>query len=173
MNLFGSMKPGPNKNRSRGRNNPRRPNTNNPSHNQNQNNRNQVFDSNGPEVRIRGTVNQVLEKYLALARDASSSGDYVSAENFFQHAEHYYRILSANGGQHGGSPRIQPQGPMPPRNPNQPPQPGGQPDASQAAPQSQNGNGSAPHGAGSNGGGAAPESVDAEAESSEPVPEAN
>jgi len=115
----------------------------------------------------------VLEKYLALARDASSSGDYVSAENFFQHAEHYYRILSANGGQHGGSPRIQPQGPMPPRNPNQPPQPGGQP-----VPQSQNGNGSAPHGsaphgAGSIGSGTAPESVDAEGEFSEPVPEAN
>jgi Domain of unknown function (DUF4167) len=163
------MKPGPNKNRSRGRNNPRRPN-NNPNHNHN--NRNQVFESNGPEVRIRGTVNQVLEKYLALARDASSSGDYVSAENFFQHAEHYYRILSANGGQHGGSPRFPQQGPMPPRNPNQPPQPGAQPDSGPAAPQSQNGNGSAPHGAVSNSG-AAPEGGDTETESSEPVPEAN
>jgi len=71
------MKQGPNKNRSRGRNNPRRPN--NPSHGHNPSNRNQVLESNGPEVRIRGTVNQVLEKYLALARDASSSGDYVSA----------------------------------------------------------------------------------------------
>jgi hypothetical protein len=166
------MKPGPNKNRSRGRNNPRRPN-NNPSHGHNQGNRNQVFESNGPEVRIRGTVNQVLEKYLALARDASSSGDYVSAENFFQHAEHYYRILSANGGQHGGSPRIQPQqGPMPPRNPNQPQQSGGPQEAGQAAPQGQNGNGSASHGAGSNGG-TAPESATGEAESSEPIPETN
>ena len=164
------MKQGPNKNRSRGRNNPRRPN--NPSHGHNPSNRNQVLESNGPEVRIRGTVNQVLEKYLALARDASSSGDYVSAENFFQHAEHYYRNLSANGGQHGGSPRIQPQGPVPPRNPNQPQQPGGQHEAGQTAPQGQNGNGSAPHGAGANGG-AAPESASGEVESSEPVPETN
>jgi len=51
-----------------------------------------------------------------LARDASSSGDYVSAENFFQHAEHYYRILSANGGTHAGLQRLRgPQQGQPPQ----------------------------------------------------------
>ncbi len=59
------------------------------------NNRNQTFDSNGPNVRIRGNAYQVHEKYLTLARDASSSGDRVMAENYFQHAEHYYRVINA------------------------------------------------------------------------------
>lgn len=63
------------------------------------NNRNQTFDSSGPEGKVRGTANQVYEKYLALARDASSSGDRVTAENFFQHAEHYFRIMVASGQQ--------------------------------------------------------------------------
>ena len=58
-------------------------------------NRNQTFDSNGPEVRIRGNANQVHEKYLNLARDAAATGDRVLAESYFQHAEHYFRILSA------------------------------------------------------------------------------
>jgi hypothetical protein len=58
-------------------------------------NRNHVFDSNGPEVRIRGTAQQLFEKYLQLGRDATSSGDRVTAEAFFQHAEHYFRILNA------------------------------------------------------------------------------
>ncbi len=58
-------------------------------------NRNQTFDSNGPDVRIRGSAHQVHEKYLTLARDASASGDRVLAESYFQHAEHYFRILSA------------------------------------------------------------------------------
>jgi hypothetical protein len=44
---------------------------------------------------LRGTAAQVFEKYLALARDASSSGDRVASENFYQHAEHYYRLHSA------------------------------------------------------------------------------
>lgn len=64
--------------------------------------RTQVFDSNGPEGRIRGNAHQVMEKYLALARDASSQGDRVSAENFYQHAEHYFRLINAynlNNGQ--------------------------------------------------------------------------
>ncbi len=52
------------------------------------------FESSGPDIKVRGTAQQVLEKYLALARDASSAGDRISAENFFQHAEHYYRILN-------------------------------------------------------------------------------
>jgi hypothetical protein len=64
-----------------------------------QNSRVQSFDSSGPEGKVRGTANQVYEKYLALARDASSSGDRVMAENFFQHAEHYFRIMVANGQQ--------------------------------------------------------------------------
>ncbi len=53
----------------------------------------QTFDSNGPEVRIRGNAHQVLEKYQNLARDASSSGDRVLAESYYQYAEHYYRII--------------------------------------------------------------------------------
>lgn len=64
--------------------------------------RTQVFDSNGPEGRIRGNAHQVMEKYLALARDASSQGDRVAAENFYQHAEHYFRLINAynqNNGQ--------------------------------------------------------------------------
>ncbi len=55
--------------------------------------RHQTFDSNGPEIRIRGTAWQVFEKYQALARDAQSAGDRVKAENLLQHAEHYYRII--------------------------------------------------------------------------------
>ncbi|NHN88527.1 DUF4167 domain-containing protein [Acetobacter conturbans] len=58
-------------------------------------NRNHVFDSNGPEVRVRGTAQQLFEKYLQLGRDATSSGDRVTAEAYFQHAEHYFRILNA------------------------------------------------------------------------------
>lgn len=58
--------------------------------------RNQTFDSNGPDVRIRGNAHQVLEKYLAMARDAASQGDRVAAENYYQHAEHYYRVINAN-----------------------------------------------------------------------------
>lgn len=57
--------------------------------------RSQVFDSNGPEGRIRGNAHQVMEKYLALARDASSQGDRHAAENFYQHAEHYFRLINA------------------------------------------------------------------------------
>lgn len=56
--------------------------------------RTQVFDSNGPDVRIRGTAHQVCEKYLALAKDAASSGDWTMAENYYQHAEHYQRIIN-------------------------------------------------------------------------------
>lgn len=54
----------------------------------------QTFDSNGPSVRIRGTAAQINEKYLTMARDASSSGDRVLAESYLQHAEHYFRILN-------------------------------------------------------------------------------
>ncbi|MEL0144965.1 MAG: DUF4167 domain-containing protein, partial [Alphaproteobacteria bacterium] len=59
--------------------------------------RNQTFDSNGPGARVRGNASQIYEKYQQLARDAASSGDRVGAENFLQHAEHYYRLMIANG----------------------------------------------------------------------------
>jgi len=52
------------------------------------------IDSHGPDVRIRGSAQQVCNKYLALARDATSIGDRISAENLFQHAEHYFRIMA-------------------------------------------------------------------------------
>jgi hypothetical protein len=54
-----------------------------------------VYESNGPDVKIRGTASHIAEKYLQLARDAQSSGDPVSAENYLQHAEHYFRLIAA------------------------------------------------------------------------------
>ena len=77
-----------------------------------QHSNNRAFDSTGPDVKIRGTAAHVYEKYLQLARDAGSSGDRVMAENYLQHAEHYYRIIMAQGGmqqqqgfqQQGGQP---------------------------------------------------------------------
>lgn len=56
---------------------------------------NRVFDSSGPEGKVRGTPQQIIDKYQQLARDAQLSGDRVATENFFQHAEHYLRMLSA------------------------------------------------------------------------------
>ncbi len=53
------------------------------------------FESNGPDVKVRGNAAHVAEKYLQLARDAQSSGDSVMAENYLQHAEHYFRIVSS------------------------------------------------------------------------------
>jgi hypothetical protein len=57
-------------------------------------NPNRTFDSNGPEIKIRGSASHVYEKYLQLARDANAQGDRVAAENYLQHAEHYYRIMA-------------------------------------------------------------------------------
>ncbi|TGE01728.1 DUF4167 domain-containing protein [Methylobacterium nonmethylotrophicum] len=54
-----------------------------------------AYESNGPDVKIRGTAQHIAEKYAQLARDAQASGDPVMAENYFQHGEHYYRIISA------------------------------------------------------------------------------
>lgn len=54
-----------------------------------------VYESNGPDIKIRGTASHIAEKYVQLARDAQSSGDPVSAENYYQHAEHYYRLIAA------------------------------------------------------------------------------
>lgn len=54
-----------------------------------------TIDSNGPDIKIRGNAHHIYEKYLQLARDANSSGDRVMAENYLQHAEHYYRLIMA------------------------------------------------------------------------------
>jgi hypothetical protein len=54
-----------------------------------------VYESNGPDVKIRGTASHIAEKYVQLARDAQSSGDPVAAENYYQHAEHYFRLIAA------------------------------------------------------------------------------
>jgi hypothetical protein len=70
-------------------------NSSSSSNNINYNNPNRSFDSNGPEVKVRGSATQIYEKYLQLARDANSSGDRVMAENYLQHAEHYFRIMAA------------------------------------------------------------------------------
>ena len=56
---------------------------------------NRALESNGPDTKVRGTAAYIYERYLQLARDASSSGDRVIAENYLQHAEHYFRILRA------------------------------------------------------------------------------
>ncbi|GAB4386276.1 DUF4167 domain-containing protein [Albidovulum sp.] len=55
---------------------------------------NRVFDSSGPEGKVRGTPQQIIDKYLALARDAQLSNDRVAEQNFLQHAEHYTRLLA-------------------------------------------------------------------------------
>lgn len=57
----------------------------------------QTFDSNGPAVKIRGNAYQVFERYVAMAREAAASGDRISAENLYQHAEHYFRVMNAQG----------------------------------------------------------------------------
>jgi hypothetical protein len=87
------MRQGSNPRRSRGRG-PRKPhggphNPHNP--------RPQNFDGSGQDVRVRGNTYQVMEKYLALARDASLAGDRIAMENYLQHAEHYYRTINADG----------------------------------------------------------------------------
>lgn len=88
------MRHGAQARRMRGRNN---------NHNNGQNsnqrrgfqNKNRVMDSNGPDVRIRGTAFQIVEKYATLAKDAHATGDWVLAESYLQHAEHYQRMISA------------------------------------------------------------------------------
>jgi len=67
--------------------------------------RSQTFESSGPDGKIRGTAQQVLDRYLALGRDAYSAGDPIAAEAFYQHAEHYHRLLRAEGGDDRGAPR--------------------------------------------------------------------
>lgn len=82
--------------RRRGRGNNRKPGHH--QHHQHHQGRNQTFDSNGPGVRLRGTAHQIYEKYLTLGRDATASGDRIMSENYFQHADHYFRIILANQG---------------------------------------------------------------------------
>ena len=85
------MRQGPNQRRSRGaRSNGKRSFSHGP---------NRSFESNGPSVKLRGTAVQVYDKYLTLARDATTAGDRVAAESFFQHAEHYYRLMNAAAAQ--------------------------------------------------------------------------
>src|SRR6201982_879532 len=86
------MRPGPNK-RSRSRNNGNNPHPGRPRlpH------RIQTFDSNGPNVKIRGNAYQVFERYVALAREAAASGDRIAAENLYQHAAHYFLGMNARG----------------------------------------------------------------------------
>ena len=81
-----------------GQNNKRMRNRNSGNNNNNRRGQNpltRVFESNGPDIKIRGTASHVAEKYVQLARDARSSGDPVAAENYYQHAEHYFRLIAA------------------------------------------------------------------------------
>jgi hypothetical protein len=89
------MRPQQQNRRMRGRNNN---NNNNNSGNNNRKGPNPLtrnYESNGPDVKIRGSAQQIAEKYSTLARDAMSAGDRVVAENYLQHAEHYNRIIAA------------------------------------------------------------------------------
>jgi hypothetical protein len=89
-------------------------------------NRNQIFDSSGPDVRVRGNAHQVFDKYQALAREAAASGDRIMAEAYWQYADHYFRLIQAvggfgqrnnqgwgDGGEEGQAPQQQGQGGQP------------------------------------------------------------
>ncbi len=89
-NITDDMRSGPDQ-RPRGRFNANRPYKQQPRLPQN----NQTFDSNGPNIKIRGSAYQIFERYVALAREATASDDRIAAENFYQHAEHYFRINNA------------------------------------------------------------------------------
>src|SRR5271170_8280400 len=64
-------------------------------HHHHQNPLSRMYESNGQDVKIRGTASHIAEKYLQLARDAQSSGDTIASENYYQHAEHYFRLIAA------------------------------------------------------------------------------
>ena len=100
-----------------------------------------MFDSSGPDVRVRGNAHQVFDKYQALAREAAASGDRIQAEAYWQYADHYFRMIQTMGGfgqrnnvgygdEEGGQ-----------QNPQQPGQPGG---GQQPGPPPSNANGHAP-----------------------------
>src|SRR3954451_4019015 len=76
-------------------NNKRMRGRNNNNNRKGQNPMSRVYESNGPDVKIRGTPSHIAEKYVQLARDSQASGDPVSAENYYQHAEHYFRLIAA------------------------------------------------------------------------------
>src|SRR6516162_66657 len=91
INAAGVMRPG-----QTGRTHGRHNGNNTPYRNRQQMpHRGQTLDSNGPNVKIRGSSHQIFERYVALAREASTSGDRVAAENLYQHAEHYFRVMNA------------------------------------------------------------------------------
>jgi hypothetical protein len=106
MGAYSAVRQGQQNRRGRGRNR------------KSQNPLSRSFESNGPEMKIRGTPAHIAEKYLALARDAQSSGDPVLAENYLQHAEHYIRIIMAyreqfnqpGEGMNGSGQRMRPEG---------------------------------------------------------------
>lgn len=114
------MRQGQQHRRGRGRNNNNSHNQNyghNNNHRKGNNPLSRSFESNGPEVKVRGTPAHVAEKYMSLARDAQSAGDPVLAENYLQHAEHYNRIILAyreqqmqQGEMNGGGHRMRPEG---------------------------------------------------------------
>src|SRR5476649_406717 len=90
------MRNGQNNNkRMRNRNNNNNNNRNDGNRGRGQNPMTRVFESNGPDIKIRGTASHVAEKYVQLARDARSSGDSVATDNYYQHAEHYFRLIAA------------------------------------------------------------------------------
>src|ERR1700751_3849813 len=78
-----------------GQNKQRMRNRNNNNNRRGQNPMTRVYESNGPDIKIPGTAAHIAEKYLQLARDARSAGDPVAAENYYQHAEHYFRLIAA------------------------------------------------------------------------------
>lgn len=104
-------------------------------HHGHHNNINRTLESNGPDVKIRGTALHIHEKYLALARDAHSSGDRIAAENYLQHAEHYHRLIASM---------------QPPGQPYQPGMPMSQPGAANGTPaeDEEGGDGAQPGGQG-------------------------
>src|SRR3546814_18524210 len=75
--------------------------------------RTHTFDSSGPEGRVRGNTRQVYEKYLSLARDATSAGDRVAAEAYSQHAAHYFRLLCASTDPTPSGRRVEDNQPLP------------------------------------------------------------
>ena len=81
--------------RQTGKNNRQRGRGRRNGHNGGQINRNTTIDSNGPDVRIRGNAQQLHEKYIALANDASAAGERIQAEAYFQFADHYFRVNAA------------------------------------------------------------------------------
>jgi hypothetical protein len=89
------MRPQQQNRRMRGRNNNGGGGNNNNNNRKGPNPLTRNYESNGPDVKIRGSAQQIAEKYATLARDAQSSGDRVMAENYLQHAEHYNRIIAA------------------------------------------------------------------------------